>query len=210
MLSSLEVIEYLKQVKPTDHLIMFYDSQESKRNIVYDFLSEGLRQGKGVIYIYTEETPEEIAYGLNSKGIDFEPNYKAGHILTPQYDEFYFEKGVPEAIRIIKKIQETYAYFKDKGLGMRGVGEMSCFFKEERVKELLRYEYALHKVLDFSIEAFCVFNIKTIVDTGYTEVIMPLVRAHGKAIFASENGVMVMEPEKVEDRDVEKLLDIVI
>ena len=210
MLSSIEVYQYLKDVKPRDHLIMFYDSSESKKEIIYEYLRDGFLQGRGLVYVYTESTPEEIANELESRGIDFEPNFSAGNILTPRYDEWYFEGGRSETIRVLKKIRETEAYFKEKGLGTRGIGEMSCYFKEGEIKELLRYEYALHRILDMSVEAFCVYDIKTIVETGYTEIIMPLVRAHGKAIFASENGTMIMEPEKVEDRDVERLLDISI
>ncbi len=210
MISSSRVNRFLENVKPRDHLIMFYDNQESKREIVYDFLSNGFFQGKGIVYIYTEETPEQISQWFKKKNIDYELNFKSGNILTPRYDEWYFEGGYPETIRALRKIRDTESYFREKGLGMRAVGEMSCFFKEGEVKELLRYEYALHKVLDINIEAFCVFDIKTIVETGHTELIMPLVRAHGKAIFASENGTIVMEPEKVEDKDVEKLLEIKI
>jgi hypothetical protein len=87
---------------------------------------------------------------------------------------------------------------------------MSCFFREEKVRELLRYEYALHKVLSIPMEAVCAYNLKTIVETGHTEVIMPLVRAHGKAMFTAEGGTMVLEPENVEEKDVERLLKIKI
>ena len=52
--------------------------------------------------------------------------------------------------------------------------------------------------------------MKTIVETGYTEVIMPLIRAHGKAVFTAEGGTMILEPENVEDTDIERLLEIKI
>ena len=87
---------------------------------------------------------------------------------------------------------------------------MSCFFREGKVRELLRYEYALHKVLFMPIDAICAYNLKTIVETGYTDVIMPLVRAHGKAVFTAEGGIMVLEPENLEDTDIERLLEIKI
>jgi len=37
---------------------------------------------------------------------------------------------------------------------------------------------------------------------------MPLVRAHGWAIFTDKDKSMVYEPENVEDYDIEKLLHI--
>ena len=60
------------------------------------------------------------------------------------------------------------------------------------------------------MDAICAYNLKTIVETGYTDMIMPLVRAHGKAIFTAEDGTMILEPEKIEDTDIERLLDIKI
>ncbi len=58
------------------------------------------------------------------------------------------------------------------------------------------------------MEAVCAYNVNTIVDTGYSEVIMPLVRAHGKAVFTGPSGSIIYEPEKVEEKDIEKLLKI--
>ncbi len=141
-------------------------------------------------------------------GIDVEPNLASGSILTPRYDEFYIVDGKAEPLRILNKWYETSNAFKSKGLGLRAAGEVSCFFREGKVRELLRYEYALHKVLSIPMDAICAYNLKTIVETGQTEVIMPIVRAHGKAMFTAEGGTMVLEPENVEEKDIERLLEI--
>lgn len=58
------------------------------------------------------------------------------------------------------------------------------------------------------MDAICAYNLNTIVETGYTDVIMPLVRAHGKAVFTAEGGTMILEPQSVEDTGIERLLDI--
>jgi hypothetical protein len=68
----------------------------------------------------------------------------------------------------------------------------------------------LHRVLDIPLEAICAYNVNTIVETGHSEVIMPLVRAHGWAIFTGPGGEMVYQSENVEDYDVENLLRIKI
>ncbi len=56
---------------------------------------------------------------------------------------------------------------------------MSCSFRHGKVRELMRYEYALHRVLPIQMEAVCVYSVPTIVQTGYADMIMPLTRAHG-------------------------------
>jgi hypothetical protein len=210
MLSTKEIDSFIHGVDTSDHILLFYDTQESKRRILYSYLAEGLKQGKGIVYIHTEETPQNIHKGLASHSIDVEPNLASGNIVTPKYDEFYIVDGKAEALRILNNWHELSGYFQSRGLGLRVTGETSCFFREDKVRELLRYEYALHKVLHIPMDAICAYNLKTIVETGYTDVIMPLIRAHGKAVFAAEGGTMVLEPENVEDTDIEKLLEITI
>ncbi len=95
-----------------------------------------------------------------------------------------------------------------RGLRRRATGEASCFFKHNQVRELLRYEYALHRALSTPMDAICAFDLQTIVNTGYEDMIMPFVRAHGYAFFTSPGGIISLEPENVEDTDIEKLLDI--
>jgi len=210
MLSTQEIDSFIQGVDTTDHVLLFYDTLESKRRILYRYLAEGLKQGKGIVFIHTEETPQDIHEGLAGHGIDVEPNIASGNILTPRYDEFYIVDGEAEALRILNKWHETSSAFQSKGLGLRAAGEVSCFFREGKVRELLRYEYALHKVLSMPMDAICAYNLKTIVETGHTDVIMPIVRAHGKAIFTAEGGTMVLEPENVEEKDIERLLEIKI
>jgi hypothetical protein len=210
MLLEKELETFFDGMKPSDHALLFYDSQESKHRILYNYLKDGLEKGKGIVYICSEEKPGQIRRGLRGFGIDVEPNERSGNLLIKNFDEWYIEDGRVEILKIINHWNETYNRFNEKGLGMRVAGETSCFFQQNKVRELLRYEYALHRVVSTPIEVLCAYNIQTIIKTGYIDMIMPLVRAHGKAIFTSREGSVVIEPETVEDTDVEKLLEIEI
>src|SRR4030067_304429 len=42
-----------------DHLILFYDTPENKRRVLFDFLQAGLKEGSRGVYISTEESPEQ-------------------------------------------------------------------------------------------------------------------------------------------------------
>jgi hypothetical protein len=200
---------FIKQIQPTNHIILFYDSLETKRRILYDYISDGLAKGKGIIYVCSDESPDEVRDGLISYGIDVEPNERSENLLIKNF-EWYIEKGKADALKIINRMNEAHRKFSEKGLGMRIMGETSCFFKQNKVRELLRYEYALHKVFTIPIDAICAYNLQSIVDAGYTDVIMPLVRAHGKAIFTAQGGSIIVEPNDVEDTDLERLLEIEI
>ena len=201
---------FIHEFKPHNHLILFYDTLKNKYEILYHFIANGLQHGKGTVYICSDEGPEEVSREMGSFGINVETKVKEGMLLIRNFNEWYIERGRVEPIKIITRWNKAFDQFSGRGLGMRVIGETSCFFRQGLVRELMRYEYALHKVLTIPMEAICAYNLKTIVDTGYTDVIMPLIRAHGKAIFTTEGGSMIFEPEKIEDTDVEKLLDIEI
>ena len=205
-----EIQSYIESIQPKHHICLFYDSLESKHKIVYEFLADGINRGKGIVYICYEESSDEIRKGLEAHGVDVEPNERSGNLKILQFDEWYMPGGRVESLRIINNWKSMQEEFHTRGLGMRVTGEVSGFFDKGKVRELLRYEYALHRFLDIPMEAICSYNVNTIIRTGYSEMIMPLVRAHGKAIFSSQGGVMILEPDDVEDRDIERLLDIEI
>ena len=205
-----EIKEYIRDLHPTNHVILFYDTLESKRRILKEYIADGLENNKGILYVCSEETREQIREWMRSEGIDTKGNEETGRLQIKYYDQWYIENGTVEPLRIINRWREAHAAMEEMGLGLRVTGETSCFFDEGKVRELLRYEYALHRVLSIPIEAICAYNVPKIVNTGYTDMIMPLIRAHGGAIFTAGGGTMIVEPEEVEKTDVEELLKIKI
>jgi hypothetical protein len=210
MNSMSDVSGFIQSIETYNHIILFYDSYETRNRIVYDYLSDGLRQGKGIVYISSEETPDQVEKRLKSHGVEVEPNLRSGNITIHTCDKWYIENGKMEPLRIISHWNNELNRLSSMGLGMRAYGDVACFFTHDKVRELLRYEYSLHKVLTMPMDVVCGYNLKTIVDKGYTDMIMPLVRAHGKAVFTAEGGSMVLEPQDVEESDLEKLLDLEI
>jgi hypothetical protein len=204
---SSEVVKFIGQSKPRDHNIFFYDSPESKHLLLSQYLNNSLENNNAAIYICSAETPNQIRDAMKYL-IPVDDMEKEGRLQIRNYDEWYIEDGRADAMSIIGKWKRAYEDYQLRGMGLRVSGDTSCFFVNDLVKELLRYEYALHRFLDFPFEALCAYNIKTIVDSGYTEVIMPLVRAHGKALFLAHGGSVILEPDNTEDKDIEKLLNI--
>lgn len=208
MSTTQEMLKFVSNTKPRDHVLLFYDTLERKYNVLFTFLSAGLASGKGAVYVCSEESPEKIRNEMESYGINVTEEEEAGRLQVRDYDGWYIQEGRVECVKILAGWKETYEDFRKRGLRLRATGETACFFKHDKVRELLRYEYALHRFFDIPMEAICAFNIKTMVDAGYTEMIMPLVRAHGWAVFTGPGGNMVYEAMNVEDYDVERLLKI--
>jgi hypothetical protein len=205
-----DLSSYLTEVQTHSHDILFYDSLDTKDRIVYRYLADGLSQGEGIVYVCSEEKPKQVEAGMKAHGIDVGPNLMAGNITIRACEDWYIVDGVVELSHITRNWYKEIARLRSRGLGLRAVGDVTCFFTHDKVRELLRYEYSLHKVLTLPMKVICTYNLKTIVDKGYTEMIMPLVRAHGKAIFTAEGGSILLEPQDVEASDLERLLEIEI
>lgn len=206
---SVEINDFVRDIKLHDHLILFYDTIDAKRTVLYPFLKDGLSNNNGVLYICSDETPEQVREGFKTY-LAGEFDSRSESIQIKNYDEWYILDGTVDPFQILSHWEEAQRYFADRGLGLRVTGETSCFFEKGLVRDLLRYEYACHRFFNIRMDAICAYSVKTIVECGYEDVIMPLIRAHGKALFVANGGSIVFESEKVEDTDVEKLLDIKI
>jgi len=205
--TSTDITAALRESRPGSHIVLFYDFVDLKRGVIADYIADGLNNGRGIGYVCSDEKPADIRKSL-AKRIDVEPNEKSGNLLIRHYDEWYIENGIIDNARILKKWEKAQENFEKKGLGTRVVGESSGFFAEGKVKDRLRYEYAFSTAQPIKMEALCVYDIRDVVSAGYTDVIKPIIHAHGKAIFVSKNGSGVVESGKAEDDDVKRLLEI--
>ena len=206
-----EVDYFIRGMKTGDHMIFFYDTPERKQELLFSFLADGLAKGEGAVYICSEESPEQIQQSMKTFDFDFSKFEKEEALMIKNCEGWYRENGQFHYAKILAHMLETCEKFRRKGLKeMRGCGEMDCFFKYDAVRELLKYEYALHRMLKVPAKAICAYNTYDMASRGYADIIMPLVRAHRKAIFGGPYGFIVHKPENIEDSDVEKLMQIKI
>lgn len=203
-----ELKNFIRAVKPFDHIGLFYDDVESKRSIAFNYLSYGLETSHGVVYICGEENPDNVRKGLSSLGVDVEPNERSGNLLIKNFHEWYIDGDSTDPYKVMNRLNHIAREFGIKGLGARVAGELSNFYQEKKVNELLKYEYALNRTIAFPIEVMSIYNLNTIVESGYTDTIMPIVKSQGKAIFASKGKHVLIEPERINEADLEKLLEL--
>jgi hypothetical protein len=91
--------------------------------------------------------------------------------------------------------KELLTESRKKGFkGLRVTGEMSCFFENNMIKELVEYEKSLHRTLDLPMTAICAYDQQTVAEKGGTEslkVMFDILKAHSTAIVMGHNTVMV-------------------
>lgn len=180
-----KAIRFLKDLRPTNHVLFLYESSEAKYNILFNYLKVGLENGEAAVYIAAEENPSQIRDAMKRFGIEVEKNEKTGALRIFGYDDFYIIEGkfdIPTTMGLLNKL---YNEALTKGFkGWRGAGEMACFFKHNLIQGLIEYERALHRVFDIPIIGVCAYNTNMLIKANNSmNLYNELLRAHGTVLF---------------------------
>ena len=109
----------------------------------------------------------------------------------------------PGIIKGFSVLAYVYTY---RGLAMRAAAEMTCFFRKNKVDELVGYENDLHRKFSFPAFGICGFNLIEMGNSGNLEVLWPIIRAHAVVIMTGPGGSFILPPEEVRAKDVEKTM----
>lgn len=176
---------FLKQLKPTEHVIFVYETQESKYDVLFNYIKHGLENGEAAVYVCSEATPAQIKTAMKLFGIDVEKYEKSGALKILYYTEIYIINGkfsIENTLSLWNKYHKEALANGFKGL--RVTGEMACFFEHNLVKDLLEYEKSLHEVLSIPIVAICSYRsdkLKNMDDPIY--LYRELTKAHGTVLY---------------------------
>ncbi|MFW9975186.1 MAG: MEDS domain-containing protein [Candidatus Thorarchaeota archaeon] len=187
--SDAQLTRILRQLKPRDHAILIYESNEAKHNTLFSYLQKGLAKGEAAIYVCSEETPDEIREAMNEFGIEVEKYENREALKILPYTEMYIKDGSFSLDSVMEVWGKSYDDAMSKGFsGMRVTGEMSCFIEHDLVEELIDYEQALHTVLDIPMIAICAYNSDVLTSVeNPIDIYSELVKAHGKVLFAGKD-----------------------
>jgi hypothetical protein len=189
---SQDIIDFVKEMRPTDHVIMFYSNPEDKREVLFTYLKAGLDQGEAAAYIATQESTDEIRDGMRRFGVDVERFEDSGGLRVLSYKDFYFKGGnfsIPQTMGLWKTLLSEA---KEKGFkGLRVTGEMACFFERKMIRELVEYENALHRVLELPLTAICAYDTDAVDREGKGKLYLDLIKAHKSVIIMGPKGGVV-------------------
>jgi hypothetical protein len=185
----------LKRLRPRDHVILIYDSLESKQSTLFAYIQYGLIQGEAAMYVCCEQTPDAIRDDMKEFGIDVNEYENKGALAIVPYTAVYIRNGKFNLSDVMDSWSKAYQEAISKGFkGMRVTGEMSCFIKHDLIEELLEYERALHTVLDIPMTAICAYNSDVLSEVDNPiDVYSELVKAHGEVLFAAQEKIGKIE-----------------
>jgi len=180
-----EVFDFVRNMKPTDHVIMFYECQEDKHRVLFAYLKAGLDHQEAATYVTgIYETPNQIKEVMAKFGIDANEFEKKGMLRIISYKDWYIIDG---KFSIEKTVSLWKSLFDDamaKGFrGLRVVGEVDCFLECDMAKELIEYENSLHRVLDVPFSAVCAYSLPLMMQKNQTQLVIDLIKAHGNVII---------------------------
>jgi len=180
-----KAIRFVRNLRPTNHVIFLYESSEAKYNVLFNYLKAGLENGEAAVYIATEEKPSQIRDAMKRFGIEVEQHEKTGALRILGCNEFYIIEGKFNMRTTLGLINKMHDEALTKGFkGWRGAGEMACFFEHNLTQELIEYERSLHRAFDIPIIAVCAYNANMVIKASNPmDLYNELLRAHGTVLF---------------------------
>jgi hypothetical protein len=209
-LVSPKIAESLRSMPSGTHAILVYDTQESKRDVLLSHLGLGVNRA-GLVYAYAEEGPDRIREEMKKFGIDAGHLEKKNTLAIRSSEDVYIANGKVDTEGIIKGFSDLAWDYTRKGMdGIRASAEMSPFFRRGMISELEKYEHALHRRFSFPGRGVCAYNLIELQNSGHLETLMPMLRAHAVVILTGPKGGVVLEPDTVTEKDVEKVMAVPI
>jgi sugar-specific transcriptional regulator TrmB len=180
-----KILSFVKQMKPGNHVILLYETSEGKLRILLNYVKYALENDEAATYVCSEASVEEIKEAMKLFGIDVKKYTESGALRVLDYTQHYIINGQFDAQNTMKLWSDYYKEAICKGFkGLRVIGETSCFFKHNLVKELVDYEKALHKTLDVPMIAICAYYAEQLMRcTDPVSLYPELVKAHGNVLF---------------------------
>ena len=201
-----EVSEAIRGMPSGTHAVLVYDSQRNKRDVLFRHLKAGV-ESHGLVYVCSEESPSSIRSGLRTEGVDVGGLEREDLLAVKKSDEVYIVDGEVDAPGIISTFSSLAWGYRRRGYGgVRAAAEMSCFFRERKVEELVGYENALHRKFDFPGIGVCAYNLVEMGNSDNLDVLWPILKAHKLVIMTGPNGSFAREPEAFNSRDIDRTM----
>ena len=123
-----EVTDFLREFDAGTHAILFYDSQESKRELLFSHLKFG-QNYQGLAYVCSEESPQQIRGEMIQFGLEANTVKGNQRLTIANYDDVYIVNGELNISAIIGKFASLVDTCKERGLsGLRVCRRDVLFF----------------------------------------------------------------------------------
>jgi uncharacterized protein YneF (UPF0154 family) len=178
-------LDYAKILKAGDHGVFFYRGPYEKREVLFNFLQAGFQKGEGAIYVASQENSEQIRRHMEDFGFNVKALERDCVLRIFDYDSWYIIDGEVNVPHIMMMSQRVFDEAMEIGLkGLRGCGEIACFFEHKKQRELVEYELGIGRNFVFPVTVLCAYdaNHAKFLDE---KLFVSLIKAHGPVVTSS-------------------------
>lgn len=180
-----KTLDYVRNLKAGNHGIFFYMSSHEKHEVLFNFLQAGFQKGEGAIYVATQETPTQIRRHMEDFGLNVKALERDGVLRIFGCDEWYMIDGEVNVSHTMMLGNRVFDEAMEIGLkGLRGCGEVACFFEHKKEKELVEYELMIGRKLDLPATALCAYDVNH-AKSLEEKFFFSLIKAHGPVVTST-------------------------
>lgn len=179
------VLPSISRMHPGDHYCGIFRTDEDHRQLVLEFVRDGIARGEKMLYLVNIHTAAHLEKMLREAGIDAGPLLTSGQLTIRAAKDAYLTDGefVPE--KMIQLLREATQHALDEGYpALRATGEMSWALAGDPGSErLVEYESLLNTFFPGSkCIAFCQYDRRRF----DSEMLLDILHTHPKVLFGTE------------------------
>src|SRR5687767_2974555 len=172
-----------------DHVVQFYEQEESLYETVAAFLAEGLVAGERALVIATQAHRDGLRFRLSALGVDVQTVLRSGQLTVVDAQVMlmsFAPTGEPDAVLfnrhvggLVEAIAEAHP-----GVRIRAFGEMVDFlWREGNEQAALRLEELWNELAArHSFALLCAYSMASFYREGQTAGFDAVCRQHGRVI----------------------------
>ena len=165
--------------------MLICNDRDEKLWRLLNFIYFALIRGYSVVYLAPHDEIELSRWLMRAFGIKVPWYEERQQLRVLSSKEFYINDCKADREKITYALTEWTEEAEAKGFkGVYGAGDMSCFFENDKVEQLVEYELSLGRELPLNLAALCIYDASKI-SALKNSVKTDLIRAHGNIIFPS-------------------------
>lgn len=194
------------------HVCSLYRNKDEQFSPIIPFFSEGFKKRERCVYVFEENSPEEISAVIHRAEAD------PAHLETLSPEQIYIKEGSFDPDTVVTLLKDKIKNVRTEGYsGMRAATEMTWVLKTNTPTEkLIEYEQKLNTFYPTEkITGVCQYN-----ETKFSpEFLIDIIRAHPYIIVRGKlykNNYFYTEPEytsrslnKFRPEDYETIISII-
>ena len=182
---ALECVSFIRTLPLRSHSMLLYDDPDEKMWRLLNFIYFALIRGYAVVYLTPHDEIERSKWLMRAFGIKVPQYEERQQLRVLSSKDVYLKECEADKAKITHASAEWNEEAKARDFkGVYEARDISCFFENNKVEQLVDYELSQGRELSLNLTALCIYDASKI-SALKNPVKTDLIRAHGNIIFPS-------------------------